>query len=109
MATAQQKIESLKRRKVPPLGAGGIASGIVEEMGLTVTEFAARIGVSRVQVSRIFNGHCGLTPDMANRFGRFFGNGAAFWMRCQHTRDLWFLIHMDTDKYQDIEPAQKAA
>ena len=109
MATTQERLEQLKRRKVAPTGPGEMASGIIEEMELTVTDFAARIGVSRVQISRLLNGHAALSPDMANRFGRFFGNGPAFWLRLQHTRELWNLLHMDAKKYQDIEPLQKAA
>lgn len=109
MATAQERINQLKRRKVRPSGPGEIAAGLIEEMELTKTEFAARLGVSRVQISQLLNGHSALSPDMAHRFGRFFGNGASFWLRLQHTLDMWDLLHKDTAKYQEITPMQKAA
>jgi len=109
MATTQERIDQLKRRTRRPSGPGEIAAGLIEELGITKTEFAARLGVSRVQISQILNGHSTLSPDMAHRFGRIFGNGAPFWLRVQHSRDMWDLIHQDTHKHQDIAPLPKAA
>ena len=109
MATFNQKVEGLKRRKVRPMGPGQLAAGLVEELEMSQTQAAQRLGITRVHLNRFFNDKVSLTPDMANRLGRFFGNGAAFWLRVQHTRDLWDLLNCDTRLYEAIEPLPKAA
>ena len=77
--------EQLMRRTARPLTPGQVAAEMTEELGLTQTELARRLGVSRVTVNELFNNRRSLTPDMAQRLGRFFGDGAAIWMRMQAT------------------------
>jgi addiction module HigA family antidote len=110
MATAtDQRIAALKKRQVRPMGPGELAASILEENEVTHGEAAKRMGVSRVHLNRLLNGHVNLTPDMANRFGLFFGNSAAFWLRVQHEREMWDLLHSNKGEYSDIVPLAKAA
>ena len=88
----------------PTSTPGDVAQGLLEENGLTQTELAARLGVSRATVYELLRGKRALTPDMAHRLGRFFGNGPGVWLRMQATVDLWDALHMDTVTYEDIEP-----
>ncbi len=97
------------RRTARPLTPGQVAAEMTEELGLTQTELARRLGVSRVTVNELFNNHRSLTPDMAQRLGRFFGDGAAIWLKMQATVDLWDALHMDDAPYQEIEPFKIAA
>ena len=60
----------------------------VEEMGWTVNEFAARLGVSRNTASRLLNGRCGISPSMAIALERIGWSDADFWMRFQAHYDL---------------------
>lgn len=60
------------------------------------------------ELNRFLNGHVGLTADMANRLGLLMGNGAAFWLRVQHEREMWDLLHQDATQYA-IEPLERAA
>ena len=103
-ADYKNREDQLMQRTARPLTPGQVAAGIVEEWGLSQTETARRLGVSRVTVNELFNGRRSLTPDMAQRLGRFFGDGAAVWMRIQATVDLWDALHMDTTPYVEIEP-----
>jgi len=60
----------------------------MEPLGLTVTEVAKRLGVSRKQLSGVLNGHTRITPKMAIRLDKAFGGGAATWCRMQAVYDL---------------------
>ena len=107
MATEQEQIEQLKRRKVRPMTPGQVAESIAEELGLTQTELAARLGVSRATVNELIRGKRSLTPDLAHRLGRFFGNGPGLWMRMQANVDLWDALHKDTKSFKSIKPLRR--
>jgi addiction module HigA family antidote len=62
------------------LGEGG---------GLSVTEFAARLGMTRVAVSRVVNGSAGISTDMAMRLEDALGTSAQMWLAMQAAYDLW--------------------
>ena len=63
---------------------------VIEPLRLSVTETAARLGVSRNSLSRVLNARGGVTPEMALRLEMTFGKpGAAHWLRLQNAYDLW--------------------
>ena len=53
----------------------------LEPHGLSVTEAASKLGVSRKQLSDIVNGRVGISPDMAIRLDKAFGGGARVWIQ----------------------------
>lgn len=57
-------------------------------LGLTVTEGARKLGVSRKQLSDIVNCHTGISAEMAIRLDKAFGGGASTWLRMQAAYDL---------------------
>ena len=57
--------------------------------GRTVTVVAKHLGITRPALSRVINGHAGISADMALRISEAFNTDAAFWMRLQAQRDLW--------------------
>jgi antitoxin HigA-1 len=59
------------------------------EFGLTVSELATAIGVSRQSVNELLRGRRALTPAMALRLARLFGNSPEFWLNAQRAVDLW--------------------
>ena len=65
-----------------------LKADIVEPHGLSVTEVAARLGVSRQNMSMLLNGHAGLTAMMALRFEKAFGISAETLLRMQAGYDL---------------------
>lgn len=109
MSTTNQKLAALKKRNVRPAGPGELAALLLDEQNISQTEAARRLGLSRVHLNRFLNDHVSLTPDTANRLGLFFGNGAAFWLRLQHERELWDTLHADFAGYAGVEPLEKAA
>ena len=60
----------------------------LEPLGLSVTEAAKRLGVSRKQLSDIVNCHAGISPEMAIRLDKAFGESAETWLRLQAAYDL---------------------
>ena len=58
-------------------------------LGLTVTEAARALGVSRKTLSGILNGRAGISPEMAVRLSLAFGTTAESWMNQQVQHDLW--------------------
>lgn len=62
---------------------------VLPEVGLSVSEVARQLGVSRQTLHAIMSGRSAVTAEMALRFGRFCGNGPGLWMRMQQSFDLW--------------------
>ena len=58
-------------------------------LGITISEAARQLGVSRQTLHRILAGTIGITPEMALRLGKFCGNGPGLWLRMQQKYDLW--------------------
>lgn len=87
-----------------PSHPGAIIRGLyMEPLGLTVTALAEHLGVSRKTLSKVVNGHGAITPDMAQRLGRAFNNGAEIWLRLQQECDLWDSGHTPGD-WQKVDP-----
>ena len=61
----------------------------LKPLGLTVTQAAAALGVSRKTLSGILNGHAGISPEMAVRLSLAFSTTAESWMNQQVQYDLW--------------------
>ena len=74
--------------KNPPHPGLSIRHDCLEPLGLSVTEAAKKLGVSRKQLSDVVNGHSGISPQMAIRLDKAFGGGANTWYRLQAAYDL---------------------
>ena len=61
---------------------------VVEPAGLNVTRLADHLGVSRQAMSKLLNGHQGLSAEMAIRFEKAFGLNADTLMRMQSAHEL---------------------
>jgi len=59
------------------------------DYGLTVAGLAEVAGVSRQSVNELLRGRRALSPEMAIRLARVFGNSPEFWMNAQRAVDLW--------------------
>ena len=74
--------------KNPPHPGLSVRHDCLEPLGLSVTEAAKKLGVSRKQLSDVVNGHSGISPQMAIRLDKAFGGGANTWYRLQAAYDL---------------------
>ena len=57
--------------------------------GVSVTEAARKLSVTRAALSRILHGHAGISPDMALRLAEALGTSAESWLQMQMHYDLW--------------------
>ena len=73
----------------PPHPGEVLRDGVFAGTGVTVTEFAARLGVTRVAISRVLNGKAAISADMAVRLSKALGGSAASWLHMQANYDLW--------------------
>ncbi|MFL9922543.1 HigA family addiction module antitoxin [Paraburkholderia fungorum] len=77
----------------PPHPGETLREDVLPELGLTVTQAAAQLGVTRAALSRVLNGHAGISPEMALRLEAWLGeeNGgrADLWIAQQASYDLW--------------------
>ena len=74
--------------KNPPHPGLSVRHDCLEPLGLSVTDTAKKLGVSRKQLSDVLNGHSGISPEMAIRLHKAFGGGADTWFRLQAAYDL---------------------
>ncbi len=74
----------------PPTHPGAILrEDVLPALGLSVSEAARQLGVTRQTLHRIMSEKTSITPAMAARLGRFCGNGPGLWLRMQQAYDLW--------------------
>jgi len=76
---------------------------VLPTLGMTQTELARRLGVSRLSISELLLGKRALSADMAIRIGRFTNTTPESWLRMQEAVDLWEL-ERDPKRYRHIEP-----
>lgn len=74
--------------KNPPDPGLAVRHDCLEPLGLTLTEAAQRLGVSRERLSELVNGRSGISREMAIHLDRAFGGGAGAWYRLQSAYDL---------------------
>ena len=79
-----------KRHPSPvPVHPGEILrEDVLPALGMTKTAVAGALGISRQTLYDILNEKQPVTAEMAVRFGKLFGNGAAFWLNLQRAHDL---------------------
>jgi len=77
----------------PPHPGETLREDVLPALGLTVTETAKQLGVTRAALSRVLNGKAALSPEMALRIESWIGieNGgrADLWVTQQAAYDLW--------------------
>ena len=73
----------------PPHPGEVLQDTVLSDSGISVTEFARKLGVSRVALSRVINGRAAVSADMALRFAAALGGSAESWLQMQATYDLW--------------------
>jgi addiction module HigA family antidote len=74
--------------KNPPHPGGTVLHDCIEPLGLTITEAAQKLGVSRFTLSELVNGKRGISPEMAVRLSKAFGASAESWLAQQAQYDL---------------------
>ena len=83
-------IPNAGRRKIRPTHPGEmLREDFLPEYGLTVTGLAGALGVSRQTINDLLRERRAVSPEMALRLARLFGNSPEFWLNAQRAVDLW--------------------
>lgn len=81
----------------PPHPGEILREDVLSEMGLSVTEAAKQIGVTRAALSRVLNGHAGISIEMALKIEKWLGveqgGRAEMWAGMQLDHDMWQARH----------------
>ncbi len=90
--------------KRSPIHPGEILrEDVLPALGLSVSETARRLGISRQQLHRVLACTHPITTEMALRIGRFAGNGPGLWLRMQQSYDLWYAEQRMKEELSKIE------
>jgi addiction module HigA family antidote len=73
----------------PPHPGEVLQDTVLAEGRITVSEFAKKLGVSRVALSRVVNARAAVSADMALRLAAALGGSAESWLQMQAAYDLW--------------------
>ncbi len=96
-------------RRVRPTHPGEmLLEDFLPDFGLTVASLAAAIGVSRQTVNDLARERRAVSPEMALRLGRLFGNSPEFWLQAQRAVDLWDAEKAIGRKVYRIKPLEVA-
>jgi antitoxin HigA-1 len=90
----------------PPHPGEVLQDTVLAEGRISVSEFARKLGVSRVALSRVVNSRAAVSADMALRLAAALGGSAESWVQMQGAYDLWQALKKRRPK---IEPLDLAA
>lgn len=96
---------SRETRKIRPTHPGEILrEDFLPDYGLSVSKLSKEIGVSRQTVNELIRERRGLSPEMALRLSRYFGNSPEFWLNAQREVDLWETRKTILNEIMSIHP-----
>ena len=102
-------IPNKRARKVRPTHPGEmLREDFLPDYGLTVSRFAKALRVSRQTVNELLRERRAVSPDMALRLSRLFGNSPEFWLNAQRAVDLWEAARSIKAKINHISPLNAA-
>jgi addiction module HigA family antidote len=100
---------SLRNPNRKPTHPGAILrEDVLPELGMTQTEFARRLQVSRLTVSELLHEKRGLSPELAARIGKLTRTSPESWLGMQAAVDLWE-VGQHPERLAAIRPLEAAA
>ena len=96
-------------RKIQPTHPGEmLREDFLPDYGLSVTSLAKGLGVSRQTINELLRERRAVSPEMAVRLSRLFGNSPEFWLNAQRAVDLWEAERNLKGKIRKITPLSAA-
>ena len=97
----------MSRMHNPPHPAEVLADTVLrKDGGISVTEFAKALGVSRVALSRVVNGRAAVSAELAIRLAAALGGSAESWLNMQVAYDLWHAEKRRRPKIERLRVAE---
>jgi antitoxin HigA-1 len=93
-------------RRAPTHPGAVLREDVLPSLGMSQTDLAKRLDVSRVTVSDLLHERRALTPEMAARLARLLRGVPEIWLRMQAARDLWE-IQRDPERLAGVQPVDK--
>ena len=97
-----------RRTRKPTHPGELIREDLLPETGISQTDLARLMGVSRRTISEVIHERRRLTPDMAFRLAKVFNSTPEMWLNMQQAVDLWETKETHGREYDKIRPLQKA-
>lgn len=98
-------IPNTGKREVRPIHPGEmLREDFLPDYGLTVSGLAQALGVSRQTVNELLRERRAVSPEMALRLSRLFGNSSEFWLNAQRAVDLWDAAQQIGPEVERIKP-----
>ncbi|MFM0158032.1 HigA family addiction module antitoxin [Paraburkholderia sediminicola] len=94
----------MMRMHNPPHPGETLKEDVLPALGLSVTEAAEQLGVSRVALSRVLNGRAAISAEMAIRLAQWLQGSPEVWLRAQLQYDLWYAEQQST---ANVKPAKR--
>ena len=102
-------VPNTRVRKIRPTHPGGmLREDFLPDYELTVSSFAKAIRVSRQTINELLRERRAVSPEMALRLARLFGNAPEFWLNAQRAVDLWEASKAAKKKIERINPFNAA-
>jgi addiction module HigA family antidote len=102
-------IPNTNKRKIRPTHPGEmLREDFLPDYGLSIAGLAASLDVSRQTVNELLRMRRALSPEMALRLARLFGNSAEFWLNAQRAVDLWEAEQSIGAEVERIKPLKVA-
>ena len=102
-------IPNTRERKIRPTHPGEmLREDFLPDYGLTASGLAEALGVSRQTINELLRGRRAVSPDMALRLSRLFGNTPEFWLNAQGAVDLWAAAQAIKTEVKRIKPLRVA-
>ena len=102
-------IPNAGRRKIRPTHPGEmLREDFLPDYGLTVSALAKALGVSRQTMNELLRERRAVSPEMALRLSRLFGNSPEFWLNAQRAVDLWNAAKALKVRVERIKPLKVA-
>lgn len=87
-----------------------IREDVLPALGMSKSEFAAALGISRQMLHGLLTEKHAISAEMAVKLGHVLGNGPGIWIRMQQAHDLWHAERsVDTSKLKVLHGPAKAA
>jgi len=102
-------IANTNKREISPTHPGEmIREDFMPDYSLNATSLASALGVSRQTINELLRERRAVTPVMALRLSRLFGNSPEFWLNVQHARDIWESEQQYAKELNQIKPLTAA-
>lgn len=101
--------KSLRNPDRPPMHPGALlARHVIPNCGMTKSEIADRLGITRQTLHAICSEKAPVTPNVALRLGTLFGNGADIWFDLQARHDMWRAAKNFDAAVVNVKPVESA-